>query len=170
MIMHNLAVIKAWYDEDSLPLKIATSIAAGTVGAIQLAAAVAAPLPQFAEGTQNAPEGYAIVGERGTELVMNPDGTSWLTPAKDTITYLKKGAKVIPNDELLNMVKNSTHIALGQSGQPLTPDSYGQALVAKFEEMADEMRALKSIMANKDMRVQIEGNYDHYMHVRKNIR
>lgn len=150
--------------------QIPRAIAAGAVGAIQLSAAIAAPLPQFAEGTQNAPEGYAIVGERGTELVMNPDGTSWLTPAKDTLTYLKKGSKVIPNDELLNMVKNSTHIALSQSGQTLTPDMYGQALVAKFEEMADEMRALKSIIANKDMRVQIEGNYDHYMHVRKNIR
>jgi hypothetical protein len=156
----------------SLPIatQIPRAILAGSIGAIQLAAAVAAPLPQFAEGTQNAPEGYAVVGERGTELVVNPDGTSWLTPAKDTITYLKQGAKVIPNNELMDMVKYANYVNVGGIKQGETGGLFGMALVSKFDELADEVRGLKMIMANKNMNVQVSGNYDHYLHVRKNIR
>jgi hypothetical protein len=165
-----LAVIKAWVDGTTLPGKIAGASLAGIAGSISLAAAIAAPLPQFAKGTDNAPEGFAVVGERGTELVVNPDGTSWLTPAKDTITYLKQGAKVIPNNELMDMVKYANYVNVGGIKQGETGGLFGMALVSKFDELADEVRGLKMIMANKNMNVQVSGNYDHYLHVRKNIR
>jgi len=165
-----LAVIKAWVDGTTLPGKIAGASLAGIAGSISLAAAIAAPLPQFAKGTDNAPEGFAVVGERGTELVVNPDGTSWLTPAKDTITYLKQGAKVIPNNELMDMVKYANYVNVGGIKQGETGGLFGMALVSKFDELADKVRGLKMIMANKNMNVQVSGNYDHYLHVRKNIR
>lgn len=152
------------------PPNIPLAIANGAIGSAQLAAAIAAPLPQFAKGTDNAPEGFAVVGERGTELVVNPDGTSWLTPAKDTITYLKQGAKVIPNNELMDMVKYANYVNVGGIKQGETGGLFGMALVSKFDELADEVRGLKMIMANKNMNVQVSGNYDHYLHVRKNIR
>lgn len=164
-----VAVIKAYTEGDPYT-KIPRSIAAGIAGATQLAAAIAAPLPQFAEGTESSPEGFAIVGERGTELVQSPDGKSWLTPAKDTLTYLKKGSKVIPNHELMQMVKNSTMLNLASSGGVVTPDIYGAELVRQFEGLSEKVDALSRVMANKDMSVQIRGDFDHYMHVKRNIR
>lgn len=162
-----LAVMKALA---MTPPNIPLAIVNGAIGSAQLAAAIAAPLPQFAKGTDNAPEGFAVVGERGTELVVNPDGTSWLTPAKDTITYLKKGAKVVPNNELMDMVKYANYVNVGDIKQGETGGLFGMALVNKFDELADEVKGLKMIMANKNMSVQVSGNYDHYLHVRKNIR
>lgn len=150
--------------------QIPRSIVAGAIGATQLAAAIAAPLPQFAKGTDNAPEGFAVVGERGTELVVNPDGTSWLTPAKDTITYLKKGAKVVPNNELMDMVKYANYVNVGGIKQGETGGLFGMALVAEFQQLSEKVDGLTRIMAGKNMSVNIQGNYDHYLHVRKNIR
>lgn len=144
--------------------------ALGIVGAAQIARVAATPLPEFAKGTENSPEGYAIVGEKGTELVTDPSGKSWLTPAKDTITYLKKGSKVTTNEKLMEMVKNSAYVQLANMNTPVTSDLYTKTLIEKFEENTNELKALKGIMQDKAMSVQIQGNYDHYIHVRNNIR
>lgn len=69
------------------------------IGAVQLGTAIATPIPKFATGTQNAPEGWAIVGEQGKELRTDPDGTRSLTPGKATLTYLEKGTKITPAPE-----------------------------------------------------------------------
>jgi hypothetical protein len=152
------------------PLGVKLSVAAGVAGGIQLAAALATPIPQFAKGTDNAPEGYAIVGEKGTELVTEPSGKQWLTPAKDTLTYLKKGSKVTTNEDLMDMVKNQAFATLATMNKPITTDLYTKVLIEKFEENTSELRALKGIMQDKNMSTQIIGNFDHYMHVKKNIR
>jgi hypothetical protein len=149
---------------------IALSIAAGIAGAAKIAQAIATPLPQFAKGTEHSPEGYAIVGEKGTELVTEPSGKSWLTPAKDTVAYLKKGSKVTTNEKLMEMVKNSAYVEMANLNMPITTDLYTKVLIEKFEENTNELKALKGIMKDKNMNVQVLGNYDHYLHVRKNIR
>ena len=166
-----LAVGHALSDK-SVPyyLAVANAISAGIAGGAQVANIVATPLPQFAKGTENSPEGYAIVGEKGTELVTDPSGKSWLTPAKDTITYLKKGSKVTTNEKLMEMVKNSAYVQLANMNTPVTSDLYTKTLIEKFEENTSELKALKGIMQDKAMSVQIQGNYDHYIHVRNNIR
>ena len=143
---------------------------AGALGAVQLATIMARPLPQFAKGTESSPEGYAVVGEKGTELVTDPSGKSWLTPAKDTITYLKKGSKVTTNEKLMEMVKNSAYVQLANLNTPVTSDMYSKTLVEQFETLTSEFKALKGVMQDKAMSVQIQGNYDHYIHVRNNIR
>lgn len=56
-------------------------------GAIQAAIIAAKPIPQFAEGTNFAPGGEAIVGERGPERIILP-----------------RGSQVIPNNQLGNTV------------------------------------------------------------------
>jgi hypothetical protein len=152
------------------PLGVKLSIAAGVTGGIQLAAALATPIPQFAKGTDNAPEGYAIVGEKGTELVTEPSGKQWLTPAKDTLTYLKKGSKVTTNEDLMDMVKNQAFATLATMNKPITTDLYGKQLIEQFEALTSKVDRLSDVMANKNMSTQIIGNFDHYMHVKKNIR
>jgi TP901 family phage tail tape measure protein len=70
------------------------------LGAAQAAAVVATPIPEFAKGTTNAPEGQAIVGEKGREIVWDKrSNTTYVTPDAPTLTYLSKGSVVIPNDQ-----------------------------------------------------------------------
>lgn len=80
---------------------IPRSILAGVLGAIQVAAIAAKPIPQFATGTDNAPEGLAIVGEKGSELKVEPSGRMSLTPGVPTLDYLKAGTQIIPHKETL---------------------------------------------------------------------
>lgn len=91
-----IAVVKA------LP-NIFLAVATGVVGAAQLAAVLAQPIPKFAIGTNYSPEGLAYVGEKGQELVVTPSGKKLLTPNVSTLTYLEKGSKVIPNHKLNSM-------------------------------------------------------------------
>lgn len=57
-------------------------------------------VPQYAQGTKGAhPGGPAIVGDgkganSGPELIEHPDGSTYLSPSKDTLVNLPKGAKV----------------------------------------------------------------------------
>lgn len=81
---------------EALPNVVLAAVV-GALGAAELAVAVSTPLPKFATGTHNSPEGFAHVGERGPELRIDPSGQMSLTPGTDTITYLEKGTQIIPN-------------------------------------------------------------------------
>jgi len=86
-----LAVVKA------LP-NIPLAIAVGVLGAAQLAIAIAAPIPKYKHGTKNHPGGLAVVGDGGKEeVVLLPGGSSFITPSRDTLVDLPKGAQVFPD-------------------------------------------------------------------------
>jgi TP901 family phage tail tape measure protein len=75
-------------------------IAMAALGVAQAAIVASKPLPQFAKGTTNAPEGQAIVGEKGREIVWDKrSNTTYVTPDAPTLTYLSKGSVVIPNNQ-----------------------------------------------------------------------
>jgi len=78
------------------------------LGAVQLAVAVATPIPTYAEGTDDHPGGLARYGEAGKEKVILPDGRSFIAE-KDTTSYLPKGTKVIPltSDSINNSMYGS---------------------------------------------------------------
>jgi TP901 family phage tail tape measure protein len=79
------------------PWQVALMIA---LGVAQTAMVLARPLPEFAKGTDNAPEGNAIVGERGRELIWDKkSNTMRVSPDKASMTYLSKGSIVIPHKE-----------------------------------------------------------------------
>jgi TP901 family phage tail tape measure protein len=72
----------------------------GALGLAKTAMVLARPLPEFAKGTDNAPEGNAIVGERGRELIWDKkSNTMRVSPDKASMTYLSKGSIVIPHKE-----------------------------------------------------------------------
>lgn len=68
------------------------------VGAAQLAVAAAKPLPQYAKGRKGGDGEYALVGEKGPELM-----------------YVPQGASIVPNNKLGNMA------AWGDYGVPKLP-------------------------------------------------
>lgn len=91
----------------SFPPNIPLSILIGAIGAAQVAQVLARPIPKYATGTDYSPEGLAIVGERGPELRINPDGTQELTPGTASYAYLKEGTKIIPADITKNLINQS---------------------------------------------------------------
>lgn len=93
-----LAIIEALKTYKGTPQAFAVAAAIGTIGALQLARALAAPLPKFAEGTTDAPGGLAWVGDGGKpELVITPQGKITQTPAVPTVMNVPKHSIVLPD-------------------------------------------------------------------------
>lgn len=69
------------------------------LGAIQAAAVIATPIPQYAKGTPSSKGGLAVVGEKGRELMIDPSGRVSLTGESAHLTMLRPGTKIIPSDE-----------------------------------------------------------------------
>lgn len=92
-----------------VPLGIALAAIAGAMGAVQLAAAVAKPLPQFYKGTKNAPEGPAQVGEKGAEIRESKGKMYYYD--KPTVTHLERGDKIYTAEETSRMLANSSRAA-----------------------------------------------------------
>lgn len=146
---------------------IPKAIAIGITGAVQLAKVLATPLPQYAEGIESTPtDSFAIVGERGTELVTEKSGKQYLTPNTDTLTYLPKGTKVTPHHELMANVYDNAHKYMANSSS-ITTDTMQTALIQSFEELYNKVDNLTEIMAKKNMNVSIFGDFEHAMRIKK---
>lgn len=72
-------------------------------GAAALSSLLATPLPRFAKGTASAPEGPAIVGEKGAEIGIERGGKVKLFD-KPSVTYLQRGTKILPHDVTMDLV------------------------------------------------------------------
>lgn len=158
------AVVAALGAKPYSPANIALASFTGAIGLANLARAAAAPLPQFAKGTNSAPGGLAVVSENGQELVIEPSGKKYLTPAKESIINLPKGSKVIPNDQLMKSVEQATMIKLGQGG-PVTSQQYGDAMVEIFEQTLEENKKLRRVLEDKKLSVIINDNssFNHWV-------
>lgn len=89
------AIMRAWA-QNPLTAPVMTAII-GALGVAQIAAVASQPLPQFYKGTDNAPEGFAEVGERGRELIKDGKSGQWRLADKKGVDYLTKGSTVLTN-------------------------------------------------------------------------
>lgn len=64
------------------------------MGAANLAAIIAKPIPKFETGTDFSPEGLAMV--HPGEMRIDPSGKISMTPDQPAMTYLDRGTKIIP--------------------------------------------------------------------------
>jgi hypothetical protein len=96
---------------EALDKSIPYAIAVGAIGAAQIKTIEAQPIPQFEKGTDSAPGGLAIVGEKGAELIKTKYG-SYLSPSQASLVNLPKGAEVIPHDETMRV------LAMAGMGKP----------------------------------------------------
>lgn len=67
---------------------------AAAMGAAQLAAILAKPIPKFEAGTDFSPEGLAMV--HPGEMRIDPSGKISMTPDQPSYTFLDRGTKIIP--------------------------------------------------------------------------
>ena len=137
-----LAVVKA------LPNVVLASLV-GVLGAAQLAAAIAAPIPKYKYGTSHHKGGLAIVGDGGkSERVILPSGEQFDTPSKSTLMNLPKGAKVLPDAALASKVMLNNMPRRAQ----VKADSKDEAL------MVWQTRELTKAMAKNKPRINTKVN------------
>lgn len=90
----SVAIMRILADESqqiSKPVLIAQAIAQA---AAQTAAALSTPIPAYASGIESTPKtGAALVGERGSEAILYPDGSVAIAD-KPTVAILPKGTEV----------------------------------------------------------------------------
>lgn len=75
------------------------------LGAVQLGAIAATPIPQFFKGVEGFEGGMAIVGEKGREIIDMPGYAPMLSPGTNTMMYLPRGTDVIPNPQTEQILK-----------------------------------------------------------------
>jgi hypothetical protein len=78
-----MAIMNAATTKPFVPLGAAMVALVSALGATQLAVALSKPLPQYAKGRKGGKGEYALVGERGPEVM-----------------YIPQGASIIPNNKL----------------------------------------------------------------------
>lgn len=111
----------------STPPNVPLSIAIGAIGAVQAGIVAAQQVPEFWKGTDNAPEGWALVDEKRPEVHTDSKGNikSFGSEKGANFRYLKQGDKIYKsrdeyfNRELHNILKDngiSFHNEIVKSG------------------------------------------------------
>jgi hypothetical protein len=109
-------------------------------GAASLVSLIATPIPKFGKGTDNAPEGPAIVGEVGREIGLDSRGRLSLY-SKPTLTYLTKGTKIFPNKITEDLINAAEH-ERGQQIQMITAASSSVDNTQLLEAAVAELREI----------------------------
>lgn len=119
------------------PVSIIQAALAGTMGAAQLAIAAAKPLPQYAKGRNGGPGEYALVGEKGPELMYVPEGASIVPNSKLGMpgAWAAYGVPELPNGDAINYAS--------LAGISLDYDKLGKAV-------AENLPKSESVIVNVD--------------------
>ena len=132
------ATAQALSTPDSVLTFGATGIARALAisGLIKIAFATArSQIMKFEKGTDFAPGGLAIVGEKGPELIQTPSGRFSLSPNGPSLTYLEKGSKVFTADE-------TKALALSGIGVEQRMNSEQLGMLAMAKVMREENKKL----------------------------
>lgn len=170
-----IAVMSALGAKPYTPANIALAAGAGIAGATQLARVIAAPLPQYADGTEWHYGGGFIAGEGkdgkgAVELVTTPDGRSFFTPAQATLyPDMPVGTKVKSNEELIQDIYKTAMIKLSNVG-PVTTSKMEEAMLASFERYEDKLDTLTDAVRDIKMSATFENFSDHISHVKSRVR
>lgn len=141
-----LALMQLWVNP-GWPTAIPMQAVVAALGALQLATALATPIPKYAKGTDHHPGGLAIVGDAGkAEVVETPNGY-YVTPATPTLVDIPKGAVVHPDlsrmiaeDMLTEIPRAITTNAGGNAPKVIVNNDY-KTLERKTDETNQLLRA-----------------------------
>lgn len=112
-------------------LKIAQTVMASALGATQLAVAAAKPLSQYAKGRKGGQGEYALVGEKGAEIMYVPNGASIIPHDKinQPEAWGAYGVPQLPIPASANINPTLLDQAVAASQwQPIDYDRLGQAV------------------------------------------
>lgn len=111
------------------------------LGAVQIAAILAKPLPQYFKGVKDSPAGPAWIGEQGIELLKMPNGMYDISPAQATLVNLPKGTDVIPHDQTMKILALSAMTDKG--GNQVIQQHESRELLNKVDELNKSIRSIQ---------------------------
>jgi hypothetical protein len=151
----------------SIPPNVPLSIVVGVIGAIRLAAAIAAPLPKFKDGknltNKNTYEGLAWVGDGGrSELHVKENGDMEITPNTPTVTWVGKKDVIYPDAEvaLSKALRGRTYERIRQSGQQKESERISMKKVEKKLDVIAEAIKNKPVSRFVNTYRGIQGGYE----------
>ena len=114
------------------PASIAMAALAGEMGAAQIGIIASKPLAQYAKGRKGGKGEYALVGERGPEIMYVPEGAS-IVPNHhlgDMAAWEKFGVPALPNDISTAMMMQSMSIDYDKLGKAVAANIPHQQAVS----------------------------------------
>lgn len=157
-----LAVLNALNSQPFMPMGPIMANLAGVMGAIQIGAILATPIPKYRTGRKGGPAELAIVGDGGVpEVIERKNGQIELTPNKDTLVQLLEGDKVHSSVDAYNKMQKrlllssiDTEARNMNSFQMQKAESkYGKELV---EEMKLTRRAIERSKTKVNNNIKID--------------
>lgn len=105
----------------------------------------------FYRGTQNAPEGLAVVDERGAEIHTDKHGVikSYGSPEGANLRYLNKGDKIYTADQSRRLLDGMMPSLSSGLSERYT-DGYGLATIRQLQALNDKMDKKESIFSQFD--------------------
>ena len=119
---------------------------AAALGAVQVAAILTKPIPQYFRGTSSAEGGPAYVGEQGTELMKKP-GHDWeLTPSVATLMNVPRGTEIVPHGETMRRLAMG---ALSQNGGSVQRQAtQDPALLQEMQAINKNLEKIRPVRQN----------------------
>lgn len=167
IILNTAEAVTKWLAKGNIGL----SIAAGVIGAAQLAIAIATPIPQFAKGKKAGEyEGYGIVGEAGREIAIDEKGKVSMYE-KPTLTYLSRGTTILPNqvtEDILNANNLALAAAFKYDGR-VKQDSLNNHMIEKYEEQIRILKRIEEKQMTVVTNIHNDANWNSYIeqHVKR---
>ena len=158
----------------SIPPNVPLSIAIGAIGAVQLAAAIATPIPKFAKGTEDAPEGWAYVDELRPEVHTDKQGNvkSYGSTGGANLRYLEKGDKIYKShDDYEKMLRASMLSSVDIDNKRLNNFQAKVSVNNNYDKLVDEMRLTREVIKKQKQKINInvpKADFDHAMWAAKN--
>ena len=123
-----MGIMSVWADPTAVwAMKIALTTMVGALGATQLAIAAAKPLPQYAKGRKGGKGEYAVVGEKGPEVMYIPPGAS-IVPNNLIYSPDKWGQFGVPTMTIPPIPQVESFSELAWRGMPFDYERFGKTM------------------------------------------
>lgn len=123
-----MGIMSIWADPTAVwPMKVALTAMVAALGATQLAIAAAKPLPQYAKGRKGGKGEYALVGEKGPEVMYIPAGAS-IVPNNLIYSPDKWDRFGVPTMTIPPMPQVESFSELAWRGMPFDYERFGKTM------------------------------------------
>lgn len=123
-----MGIMSVWADPTAVwEMKVALTTMVAALGATQLAIAAAKPLPQYAKGRKGGKEEYALVGEKGPEVMYIPAGAS-IVPNNLIYSPDKWDRFGVPTMTIPPMPQVESFSELAWRGMPFDYERFGKTM------------------------------------------
>jgi len=149
------AVMKT-YSEMAYPWAVPLAIAVGAIGAVQAGLVLAQPIPEFDKGTESAPNGQFMVGEKGPEFMVHKGETQLIT--EPTVMNNKAGARVVSTIDTAKILQSN------QKDKVWT--SFGKGPSIENSRLIDATEETNRLLrSQKQVKIFVSGNVSSYAEI-----